>query len=637
MKKERKLRLRRIAEKAARRRQKREGETICGIIHMTPAGFGFLSPETGNEKGDDIFIPAKFTGFALDGDRVKIKLLPPRKGHPEDSERGPVGKVLEILHRSRESFVAELLPGSFVSPLNTRLPEIVSIRGSRHGAQRGDWVKVKCITDRDGELTGTISEVIGQAGNISGDLDAIMAEFDLPGKYTAAEEEESSRIIPAEIARKDCRNLFVLTIDPFDAKDFDDALSIEKSDDGNFIVGIHIADVAAYIRPRDKFDQSARRRAFSCYLPGRTLPMLPAQLTAKISMQQGVDSLAHSVFLTVSPEGKILSGKREHTLIKVSRRLDYDEVQNFLDSGTVPENWHENTPETLTILAQVVGKMREYRAKTEEFIDLPLPEVRVICDEKTNTVTGIEKRISRPSEQLVEECMLAANQFVGRELPQKSVAGIYRIHPEPEPEKTLEFSETMHEAFNLPTGDISDRSYCRQFINPLPDDANKSLILSMLLRSLARASYSVRGDLHFALGKTFYAHFTSPIRRYTDLTVHQQLWNLDSGNRTRNASALEGVADYCSAAEENIDAACFAANDRLKLRIVEEVISREPGKMFDCTVIRILNSGIQVELPEYALTAFVNYGDLRKTASMFRIGESLPVRGDRLNFAGKRN
>ena len=353
-------------------------------------------------------------------------------------------------------------------------------------------------------------------------------------------------------------------------------------------------------------------------------------------MQQGQDSLAHSVFLTVSPDGKILSGQRGHTLIKVAQRLDYDEVQNFLDTGMVPEHWLEKTPETLRTLAAAVSKMREFRAETEEFIDLPLPEVRVICDEKNNTVTGIEKRLPRQSEQLVEECMLAANQFVGREMPQKSVAGIYRVHPEPEAEKTIEFSDTMHEAFNLPAGDISDRSYCRKFIADLPDDANKNLILSMLLRSLSRASYSVKGDLHFALGKTFYAHFTSPIRRYTDLTVHQQLWQLDSSNRTRSSQALAGIAEYCSEAEENIDAACFAANDRLKLRIVEEEISRDPGKMFDCTVIRILNSGLQVELPEYALTAFVNYSDLRKTASMFRLGQQVSIRGDRLNFAGKR-
>ena len=636
MKKERKLRLRRLAARAAARREEREGETLTGIIHINPAGFGFVTPDNAPEGTEDIFVPAKFAGYALDCDQVKIKLMPPRKGHPEDKERGPVGKVLEIIRRDRSSFVAELLPGSFVSPLNNRLPEIVSIHGSRNGAERGDWVKIECETGRNGELTGKISKVIGKSGIITADLDAIMEEFELPGRYSESDETESSVIEPAEITRKDHTGLFVLTIDPFDAKDFDDALSLVKEDDGTYTLGIHIADVAAYIRPGSKFDKAAKMRAFSCYLPGRTLPMLPANLTKKISMQQGQNSMAHSVFLKVDQEGKVLSGHREHTIIKVAQRLDYDEVQKFIDSGEIAAHWLDATAPALKQLTSVVRQMRKFRAETEEFIDLPLPEVRVVCDEEKNTVLGIEKRVSRESEQLVEECMLAANQFVGKEMPQKSVAGIYRIHPEPDAEKTMEFSEIMHDSFNIPAGDISDRKYCRQFIAALPDDDNKNLILSMILRSMARASYSIKGELHFALGKTFYAHFTSPIRRYTDLTVHQQLWNLDCNARTRNASNLQPIADYCSETEEKIDGACFAANDRLKLRMVQSEIERDPGRIFNCIVTRVLNSGIQVELPEYALYAFVNDEDLKSPLSTFRIGSRVGIRASRLTFPGKR-
>ena len=636
MKKSRKIRLRRIARRAAERRQERESFLLDGKISITPAGYGFFTPDDAQEGAEDIFIPAKFAGFALDGDRVQIKLLPPRKDHPEDLERGPVGKVLEILERSRKSFVGELLTGSFVSPLNTRLPEVVSISGSRKGAVRGDWVKINCETGRGGELTGRIMEVIGKAGDISSDLDAVMAEFELKGRYSADEEKASAAIIPAEIPRSDERELFVLTIDPFDAKDFDDALSIVPDADGSWIIGIHIADVAAYIRPRDKFDKAAGERAFSCYLPGRTLPMLPANLTAKISMQQGADSLAHSVFLKIDADGRVVSGERRHTLVKVAQRLDYDEVQNFLDNGVVPEHWQKKTVETLPVLAKVIRQMRKYREQSEEFIDLPLPEVRVICDEKNNTVSGIEKRFSREAEQLVEECMLAANQFVGKELPQRSVSGIYRVHPEPDPEKTAEFSDTMSEAFKLSVGDISNRRCCREFIASLPETPVKPLILGLLLRSMSRASYSIKGDIHFALGKTFYAHFTSPIRRYTDLTVHQQLWNLDLNQRTRSAGALERIAEYCSDMEETIDGACFAANDRLKIRIVEQELAADPGKRFECTVSRVLNYGFQVELPEYGLFAYIDGGDWGKPVSLLHIGETVTVRGHWLKFQNKR-
>ncbi len=631
MRKSRKIRLRRIADRTAKRKALRDGECITGKISMTAGGYGFVMPEDGENKGE-VFVPAKFAGFALDGDTVKVKLLPPRAGHPEDSERGPVGKVVEIVDRERKSFVGQLVEGSFVAPLNKRLPEIISIYGSRKGAVRGDWVRIKCESSERGELTGKIGEVIGEAGVLSADLDAVMAEFELLGKYSEEDEALARSIVPAEILRSDRRELFVLTIDPFDAKDFDDALSVEDNGDGTYTVGIHIADVAAYIRPKERLDKLARLRGFSCYLPGRTLPMLPAGLTAKISMQENQDSLAHTVFLKVDSDGKVLSGTREHTLVKVDQRLDYDEVQEFLDNGTVGEKWLEKTPETLTLLAKVVRQMRRYREKTEEFIELALPEVRVICDEKSNTVTGIDRKMSRESEQLVEECMLAANQFIGLLMPQKQLAGIYRVHPEPDMEKTMEFSNVMHEAFNYNVGDISDRKCCREFIASLPDDAAKNLILGMILRSFARASYSVKGDIHFALGKTFYAHFTSPIRRYTDLTVHQQLWQLDLEQRTKSASVLESVARHCSEIEERIDGACFAANDRLKLRMVQEMIEREPARKFECVIIKMLNSGVQVELPEFALTAFVAREDMPHSEGRVNIGTVLKLRSDALRF-----
>ena len=632
VKKKRKIRLRRIADRAAARRREKEGLCVNGIISMTSGGYGFVTPENAVGNDEDIFVPAKFSGFALDGDLVKIKILPPRPGYPEDSDRGPVGKVVEILNRERKSFVGQLLTGSFVSPLNSRLPEIISIYGSRKGAEKGDWVRIDCETAESGELTGKIGKVIGKSGLLSADLDAVMAEFDLPGKYSDSDEAAAGEIIPAEIPRQDRRELFVFTIDPFDAKDFDDALSVTDNGDDTFTIGIHIADVAAYIHPGDKFDRAAKRRAFSCYLPGRTLPMLPAGLTAKISMQQNQDSLAHTVFLKVNRSGKIISGTREHSVIKVAQRLDYDEVQEFLDHNKTRKSWDKRTAETLTMLAKVVRKMRHYREETEEFIELPLPEVRVICDEKKNTVTGIEKKLSRESEQLVEECMLAANQFAGLFMPQKQIAGIYRIHPEPDPEKTMEFSDTMHEAFNLSAGNIADRKCCRKFISSLPDDPAKNLILNMLLRSLSRAKYSVKGEIHFALGKTFYAHFTSPIRRYTDLTVHQQLWNFDLNQRTRSAASLEKIAQYCSDTEETVDSACFTANDRLKVRIIEEIINREPGRKFECMVTKILNSGIQVELPEYALYAFVSRDDLKRHEGRLNIGSVINLKAALLHF-----
>jgi len=604
MKKQRKQRLRRLAERVLERKRRKAERELDGVIRITAAGFGFFTPDGGGEN-EEVFIPAKFIADALDGDRVRITVLPPRKNHPEDAERGEVGRVDAVLERKRTAFVGELLAGSVVRPLNIRLPDDVRIHGSRRGAQRGDWVRVRYDFDPHGELSGTISKIIGRAGEITADLDAVMAEYELPEKYSEKDDAEAAEIVPREIERTDCRNLFVLTIDPSDAKDFDDALSVERDCDGNWEIGVHIADVAAYIVPKSKFDEAAKLRAFSCYLPGRTLPMLPPSLTAKISMTAGTDSLAHSVFLTVTSDGEVIRSRRAHTLIRVDQRLDYDEVQNFLDHGTVTESWAAGTVEKLQELFPAVRAIRSCRDKHEQYIDLPIPEVRVICDEKSNRITGLETRLPRESEHLVEECMLAANQAVGREMPQRMLAGIYRVHPFPEPEKTMEFSDLMHDSFQLPVGDISDRKTCREFIAALPDDGKRNVILNLLLRSLPRASYSTRGDVHFALGKTFYAHFTSPIRRYADLTVHQQLWNLDRKTRTRSAATLENIAAWISEQEENIDAAGFAAADRMKLRLLQEALEKEPEKLYDGIVVKVMASGLQVEVAEFGIYGFV--------------------------------
>ena len=640
MKKQRKQRLRRLAERALARKQRKQAAEVVGKIKVTVAGFGFVTPDGAD---GEIFVPAKFLGGALDGDRVRLRILPPRKGHPEDLEKGDVGKVEEVVERSRSGFVGELLAGSVVRPLNPRLPDSVAIHGSRKGAKRGDWVRIRYDFDESGTPSGSIVSVIGHAGDISADLDAVVAEYELPARYGAEDDRAAAAIAPREIDRDDCRELFVLTVDPFDAKDFDDALSVARDGDGNWIVGVHIADVAAYIVPKSRFDEAARLRGFSCYLPGRTLPMLPPSLTGHISMTQDTDSLAHSVFLTVTPKGEVVKSFRRHTVIRVRQRLDYDELQKFFDGADADPKWSAGTVEALKELRAAVRAMRSFRDVRERPIDLPLPEVRVVCDEAANRIVGLERRMSREAEQLVEECMLAANQSVGLEMSRVGVAGIYRVHPEPAPEKTVEFSELMHESFQLPVGDISDRKTCREFIAALPDDGRKELILNLLLRSMARASYGTKGDVHFALGKTFYAHFTSPIRRYADLTVHQQLWNFDRKARTRSASTLEHIAESVSEQEENIDAACFAAADRLKLRLLEAELENHPDRLYDGIVTKVVSGGLQVEVAEYGVYGFVekerlfgrrSFGgrpDVRR--SEWQVGDFICLRLHRIDFA----
>ena len=648
MKKERKKRLRRIGERA-RRRRNGKSEFITGVLSVAASGFGFVA--VGREEGEpprpDIFIPAQFIGDALDGDTVRAALLPPREEEPHDGRRGPAGRIVEVIARGHEEAVGELLAGNRVRPLNRRLPEEIAVSGSRCGAKRGDWVRVKLLGSENGQWRGAVRKVIGRAGVIAADLDAVAAEYKLPPPYSEEENAAALQLEPREIPREDHTGELTVTIDPFDAKDFDDALSLAPGGaPGTVTIGVHISDVAAWIAPKSRFDKAAEQRSFSCYLPGRTLPMLPAALTAKISLQAGCDSCAHSVFLTVEEAtGRVTDFRRCHSRIRVDHRLDYGGVQEFLDGGTAPESWSPALRSMLTRLAAVTKRMREYRRSAEKFIDLALPEIRVLCSEKENRILGLARKITRESEFIVEECMLAANSAVGVELGVHSVAGLYRIHPEPDPEKSAEFAETMEAAFGLAPGNIADRGGCLRFLASLPDDPRRPVILSLLLRSMPRAGYSEKPGLHFGLGKGRYSHFTSPIRRYPDLVVHQQLWNFDCKVRTRSVSTLARVAADCTAKEENSDAAFFAANDRLKLRYLEEQLESGRENFYEGVIARVNNAGFQVDIQELGIYGFVPReslsGEFRRTSAglkqergdrSYKPGDYIYLRLSRIDF-----
>ena len=611
MKKEKKKRLRRLAERKDRRHSIRDARrpTFTGRITVTASGVGFVTPEPGEngETSPDIFIPPQFLHGALDGDKVLVRLLPER---PEDAgeERGPAGRVEEILEEKRQSVVGELLAGRVVRPLSKRLHGDLELTGPLRGAQRGDWVKLKLIRGEEEEgHRGKILSTLGRAGSVKGDLDAVCAEFDLQPPYTPEEEEAAMQLEIRPMEREDLRRRFTVTIDPIDAKDFDDAVSVAPGKETGWVeIGVHIADVAAFIAPRSPFDKAAAKRAFTAYLPGRTLPMLPRALTAKLSLHTGEDCPAHSVLLQVDKKtGQVMEFRRCHSLVRINRRLDYEVVQRVLDGEPAPEDWPKTLLTGVRKLAAVTGAMRRYRMKTEEFIDLAMPEIRVLCDENADEVKGLARKIQRESEFLVEECMLAANSAVGAELGQIGVAGLYRVHPEPDPEKLEEFNQTVSESFGLHPGDLSNRRLCRQFIESLPDDPRRPVILSQLLRSMPRAYYSEKPVLHFGLGKNRYCHFTSPIRRYPDLLVHQQLWNYDLKQRTRSGAALAAVAADCSAREENNDNAYFAATDRLKLRYLAEQLEKTGENFYEGVIAKVTSGGLLADIPAIGIYGFI--------------------------------
>ena len=595
---------------------KKKKVLVRGRITVTSGGLGFVTPLEPNveagEKVQDIFIPPQFLNSAMDGDVVDVEILPERDEFPIDESRGPAGRVQNIIDRARDTVVGELIAGHKIRALNKRITEDIKVSGSLNGAKRGEWVEVKLLHDEYARANtphrGAIVERISNAGSIKGDLDAVCKEFDLSPPYTEEEDIEAGNLTPREIKRVDLRDRMTATIDPFDAKDFDDAVSVASTEnEAEIEIGVHIADVAAWIAPGSKWDKAAYERSFTSYLPGRTLPMLPKSLTAAISLTADSDSMAHTVLFTVNKlSGRIVNAKRFHSIIKVDKRLNYDEVQEYIEDGTCGEDWSKELCETLDTLIKVFRNMRRNRQKHEDFLAMEIPETRVLCDEDADKINGIVRKEQREADQLIEEFMLAANTQVAIEMTQRSLPGIYRVHPEPDPEKLAEFSEIAMETFGVYPGDLSNRTVCNQFLKNLPDDPRKPAILSAFLRSMARAVYQEKPDLHFGLGKTRYSHFTSPIRRYTDLMVHQQLWEDEiSSGKLRSLKTVGQIAEHCTHKEENNDEAYFTANDRLKLRYLEQEMAAGHENLHEGIVSKIIGAGMLVDIQDLGIYGFV--------------------------------
>ncbi|MDD3119174.1 MAG: ribonuclease R, partial [Victivallales bacterium] len=505
---------------------------IVGKLTTTPGGLGFVAVE----EGSDIFIPPQFVGPAMDGDRVRVVLLPKRSGG-EDDDRGPAGKVVEVVERGRRTVVGEMLAGHKVRPLNKRIGEDIQVSGSRCGAKRGDWVELKLLqTEKDGYKRGMVNRKIGPAGSIKTDLDAIVAEYNLSEPYTPQQEELAAKLERLAIDRTDLTDTFTVTIDPHDAKDFDDAISFAPgASAGEVEIGVHIADVAAWIPHGSELDHEAARRGFTSYLPGRTLPMLPRNLTALISLTADSVLPAHTVMMTVdTASGRILKSRRFHSLIRVDKRLTYALVQEFIDCGVAPKDWSRDFAADFVQLLDVFRKMRRLRRHDEKYLHPATTEIRVLCDEQNDKIVGLERKVQREADQLVEECMLAANSLVASELIERNVPGAFRVHPEPDPEKLDEFCSMMAGSFGLYPGELTSREAINKFLSSVEDGPKKPIIMGVFLRALPRALYKEQPELHFGLGKERYCHFTSPIRRYPDLAVHQQLWALDTNGRLRS-------------------------------------------------------------------------------------------------------
>ena len=621
---------------------------VAGVIQMTTKGFGFVNQDGDDNK--DIFIPAGRNQSAFSGDRVMVRIT------ANDDARGPVGEVAKVLERGHEEIVGcfgVTDDGYGVRPLRRELPAFIPLIAGdgdaalANGVQPGDWVLVELLHhDSDSsKAQAKLLRRLQKSGTVSGDLVAIMSEYDLPKPYTAAYENAALAQEPLPVAREDCTKLATVTVDPLDARDFDDALSLTPTaEPGVVTVGVHIADVACLIPMDEKLDLAARSRGFTAYLPGKTLPMLPSSLaTDRCSLRENEDRLAHTVFIDIeTTTGVVRSYRRAHTLIRVRQRLAYEEVERVLESKKHDVSLKPGVEKLLRELSACAEKMRQKRQEEELFLPLAVPEMRVICAGKPLRVVGIQKSEGSPSHEMIEEFMLAANVCVAHEMLKRKIPGVYRNHAAPEPEILEGFAAQAGVMLHRKAPKLRKRPGLVKFLRDLGAGASASMLSFSLLRILPRAEYGVESQGHFGLGKDLYCHFTSPIRRYTDLLVHQQLLALDQGRSPRPGTMLTDYVARCNALEANVDQACYALADRLKVRYLLDQQEGNAALPITGLVSRVTAAGLNIYLLELGLMGFVPVRSLgagpwqfvaeryalenRRSSKRYRCGDELSLR-----------
>lgn len=583
--------------------KKRKEEILTGILSKHKKGFGFVIPESG--EGGDIFIAPPAMNGAMNGDTVKVMLLP-----PEETTRSREGVIREVVSRAAEEIVGTFEKSKrfgFVVADDRRFnDDIFVMKKDFNGARAGDKVvaKITKYPDKSNSAEGRIEEIISRNGEAGGDIKALIRQYHLTQEFPEKVEAETKRI-PLKISeeeiqkRTDLRNKTIITMDGADAKDLDDAVSVEKLENGNYLLGVHIADVSHYVRDGSQLDKEALKRGNSVYLIDQVIPMLPKLLSNGIcSLNPEVDRLTLSVNMEIDSKGKVVNHDIYESIIHSNARMVYGDVSDILENNekTLIEKYQSIYRDILLMdeLAKILRTARDNRGS----LDFDFDEAYIKLNDQ-GIPTSVETAERRVANRIIEEFMLIANETVAEHFYWMEVPFVYRVHESPSLEKIEEFKRFIS-SFGLILKGNPDNIHPKalnEIIKKVEGKPEEHVVNTVMLRSMKKAFYGIECEGHFGLGVKYYSHFTSPIRRYPDLIIHRIIkeaihGKLDAKRIKSLKKKTEKAADISSGTERQ---AQELEREVEKLKKAE-YMSYHVGEIYDGIVSGVANFGFFVEI-----------------------------------------